>query len=307
LESLSRLKTTSDPSVSLFRQPSIHASREHELKSVQDYRTFYANYIVRSAGSSNEALIAAFASVERERFVGKGPWPIFIGSGYIPTISDDPSVLYQDILVGLATDRGINNGQPSLHARCLAACAPVAGESIVHIGAGTGYYTAILAALTGSTGKVVAYEIENDLSNEARKNLSHLPSVTVLNASATETAIPRADVIYVCAGATHPLAAWLDALNIGGRLAFPLTPNEGYGCMLKVTRRSVADYAASAIMRVSFIPCIGARDDASSNALTAALETQSLHAVRSLRRGTPPDSSAWCVGTGWWLSTAEIA
>ena len=62
------------------------------------------------------------ASVEREHYVGKGPWQIAVVAGYIPTISDDPRLLYQDVLVGLATDRGINNGQPSLHATFLDAC-----------------------------------------------------------------------------------------------------------------------------------------------------------------------------------------
>jgi len=275
------------------------------VNPIQDYRDFYANYIVRSEGSSNQELIAAFATVQREHFVGKGPWPISVGSGYMTTISDDPRLLYQDILVGLATDRGINNGQPSLHARCISACEPRSGESVVHIGAGTGYYTAILATLVGVSGSVAAYEIENDLADRARSNLSHLPNVTVLNASATEVPVPMADVIYVNAGATHPPPSSLDALNLGGRLVFPLTPNDGPGCMLMVTRLGDTRYAASAIMRVAFIPCVGARDDASSKTLAVALGAQSHNTVRSLRRGTPPDNSAWCVGKDWWLSTSE--
>ena len=275
------------------------------MKPIQDYREFYANFIVKSAGSSSQRLIAAFSSIERECFVGAGPWPIFVGSGYLPTVSDDPRLLYQDVLVGLATDRGINNGQPSLHARCLATCAPEPGEAVVHIGAGTGYYTAVLAALVGGTGSVLAYEIEADLAERARENLSRLPNVRVVHASASQAALPPADVIYVNAGATHPLGAWLDALNLGGRLIFPLTPHEGLGGMLLVTRRGASNYAASIVMRVSFIPCIGARDDAASRALAAALETQSIKSVKSLRRDSNPDDTAWCVGTGWWLSTAE--
>jgi protein-L-isoaspartate(D-aspartate) O-methyltransferase len=275
------------------------------LRSIQDYRDFYANFIVKSVGSSSGELIAAFASTEREHFVGKGPWSIFVGSGYIPTVSDDPRLLYQDVLVGLATDRGINNGQPTLHARCIAACAPTAGELVIHIGAGSGYYTAILAALVGGTGGVIAYEIEADLAERARENLMHLPNVKVVGASASEGALPVADVIYVNAGASHPLASWLDALNDGGRLIFPLTSNEGFGGMLLVTRRNGASYAASIVTRVAFIPCIGARDDAASEAIAAALETQSIRAVKSLHRDTKPDNTAWCVGSGWWLSTAE--
>jgi protein-L-isoaspartate(D-aspartate) O-methyltransferase len=273
------------------------------VPAIREYRDFYANFLVRSEGSSNRELIAAFACVERERFVRKGPWPIFIGSGYIPTVSDDPSLLYQDILVGLATDRGINNGQPSLHARCLAACDPKPGEMVVHVGAGTGYYTAILATLVGSAGSVLAYEIEADLVELARSNLRYLPTVNVLSASATEAQIPRANVIYVCAGAANPPDTWLDALTIGGRLAFPLTPTNEYGCMLLVTRSSETDYAASSILRVAFIPCVGAQDGATSHAVATAMRTSPLSEIRSLRRGTSPDKSAWYVGETWWLST----
>jgi len=275
------------------------------VKPIQDYRDFYANFVVKSAGSSDPRLIAAFASTERERYLGAPPWPIFVGSGYLPTLSNDPRLLYQDVLVGLATERGINNGQPTLHARCLAACAPALGESVLHIGAGTGYYTAILAALVGASGSVMAYEIEADLAERARGNLRHLPNVRVVTASAVGASLPKADVIYVNAGATHPPDEWLEALNPGGRLIFPLTPNEGYGGMLLVTRRGAACYAAAIIARVSFIGCTGARDDATSQALSRALQTQSIQAVKSLRRDDRPDATAWCVGAGWWLSTAD--
>ena len=275
------------------------------MASIQKHRDYYANFIVRSAGSSDERLIAAFAGIEREHYVGRGPWPICNVSGYLPTVSADPRLLYQDILIGLATDRGINNGQPSLHARCLAACAPSEGESVVHIGAGTGYYSAVLAQLVGAGGSVIAYEIEADLAARASRNLAHLPNVTVVRASANEVALPSTDLIYVCAGATHPLASWLDALRLGGRLIFPLTPNEGVGCMLLVTRRGRASYAASAFTKAAFIPCIGARDDGASRALAAALETQSLTTIKSLQRTTPPDDTAWCIGKDWWLSTAD--
>jgi protein-L-isoaspartate(D-aspartate) O-methyltransferase len=275
------------------------------MSSVTEHRRFYAEFIVRSAGSSDQRLIDAFAAVPREDFVGPGPWQVFVGSGYLPTISDDPRLLYQDVLIALAPERKINNGQPSLHARCLAAASPAIGESVIHLGAGTGYYSAILATLVGPAGSVVAIEREQDLAARAAGALGAFPHVDVRAASATETTLPACDLIYVNAGATHPPPAWLDALRIGGRLVFPLTPNEGFGVMLLVTRRSDQVYAASAFMRAAFIPCIGARDDAASSSLTRALERQSLKEVCSLRRDARPDDSAWCVGDGWWLSSAQ--
>jgi len=276
------------------------------VNPIEDYRAFYANFIVKSAGSTDERLIAAFTSVRREDYVGPGPWSVYVGSGdYLKTISDDPRLLYQDILIGLAIDRGINNGQPSLHAACLVACDPRSSDTITHIGCGSGYYTAVLAELVGNTGYITAFEIESDLADRACSNLRHLPRVVVLGVSATDRPLPKSDVIYVNAGATHPLDVWLDALKLQGRLIFPLTTDKGFGCMLLITRISEAKYTAKALFRAGFIPCVGARDSATSDSIIAALEKQSLTSVRSLRRNSAPDATVWCASSGWWLSSAD--
>ncbi|MGC1521834.1 MAG: hypothetical protein WA803_09880 [Steroidobacteraceae bacterium] len=244
---------------------------------------------------------------ERERYVGAGPWSILVHPDYISTVSDDPRLIYQDIVVCIARERKINNGQPSLHARCLAACAPKTGESVTHIGAGTGYYTEILALLVGDTGRVSAFEIESDLAAWASGNLQHRPNVAVVATSASEGASPLADVIYMSAGATHPLGIWLDALNVGGRLIFPMTTNLGYGVMLLITRRSDGDYSVSIVSPAAFIPCVGARDDMASEALSTALRSRSLLAAKSLRRSGAADETACLVGKDWWFSTTSLS
>ena len=100
--------------------------------------------------------------MRREHFLGQGPWPILRWPRrYIPTPSDDPVYLYQDALVGIIPERGLNNGQPWLHAMLIAAAGPRPGEHAVHIGAGVGYYTAILAHMVGENGRVTAIEFDN--------------------------------------------------------------------------------------------------------------------------------------------------
>ena len=269
-------------------------------------REYYAQLITANGGTTDERLIAAFAATPREQFTGAGPWQVFAVAGlkYIETPSADLAYLYQDVLIGLAPERGINNGAPSLHARCLAALEPAPGETALHIGAGTGYYSAILAELVGSSGSVVAYEIEEDLAASAVRNLRALPNVSVRSRSGTAEPLPPADIIYVNAGATHPPEAWLDSLELGGRLLFPLTPAVGLGGMLLVTRRAARDYAARFISLAQFIPCIGARDEESSRRLANAFRTRSPFSVQSLHRARPPDDTCWCAGAGWWLSTA---
>jgi len=270
-------------------------------------RSFYARYVAAVAGVKDERISAAFAAVAREDFMGAGPWQVAVAGGYIATHTDDPRVLYQNILIGLKTEAGINNGQPTLHAKCLEMAEPRTDDVVIHVGAGTGYYTAILAHLVGRKGKVVAYEIDRELAMRARENLAPWAMVRVRRQSAVAARLPVADVIYVCAGASHIPAAFLDGLAIGGRLVLPLTPNERAGCMLLVTRASANEFAAKIFSPAAFIPCIGARDDAASTALATALAGGGADRVRSLRRTEAPDASAWCIGSGWWLSTTDAS
>jgi protein-L-isoaspartate(D-aspartate) O-methyltransferase len=205
-------------------------------------------------------------------------------------------------MVGLDAERGINNGQPLQRAAWRRASLGSATH-VLHVGAGTGYYSAILAQLVGEHGRVIAYEIEADPGATRRRQPGMWPQASVRAISGALSPLPACDVIYVNAGATHPLAAWLDALRNGARLIFPLTPDDGSGCMLLVTHLAAARYAARAMMRVSFIACVGARDPAASVALRRAFALGSVDAVRSLHRDDHPDESTWCAGPGWWLST----
>jgi protein-L-isoaspartate(D-aspartate) O-methyltransferase len=272
-------------------------------------RAYYANLIVgQRTGIRDARLIAAFEAVPRERFAGPGPWKVFVRAGkYIDTPSDDLCFLYQDVLVALSADRRINNGQPSLHAHCLAALRAKDGETVLHIGAGTGYYSAVLAQLVGETGIVAAYEIDTDLAQQASANLAYWPNVAVHALSASEGCLGSYDIIYVSAGATHPPEIWLDALRPDGRLLLPLTPDEGHGGMLLLTRRHEQAFDARFVHPATFIPCSGARHGEMARALATAIARGNMGDVRSLRRGTAPDSSCWLAGNNWWLSTAELA
>jgi protein-L-isoaspartate(D-aspartate) O-methyltransferase len=267
-------------------------------------RQFFAHLVTANAGvPAGSELEAAFASTPREQFVGPPPWRVFTPRGYIETASDDPSVLYQDVVVSLGTPAPLNNGQPTLHACCINALGLKKGEHVLHIGAGSGYYTTILARLVGETGIVEAYEIEPELAQRAAANLIPLPQAKVHPRSGTIAPLPACDAIYVNAGATEPLAVWLGALKPQGRLLFPLTASSGAGAMLLITRQQEDAYTARFLMQVSFVPCIGARDDATAKKLTKAFQNRNWTKVRSLYRNKETDRSCWFSAGGWWLST----
>jgi protein-L-isoaspartate(D-aspartate) O-methyltransferase len=271
---------------------------------IEAHRSFFANLVTAQAGiPPGSELAAAFASTPREQFVGPPPWRVFTRSGYVETLTDDPAVLYQDVVVSLGSEGPLNNGQPTLHAMCIAALAPKKGEGVVHVGAGSGYYTTILAKLVGEGGVVDAYEIEPTLARRATENLASFPNVAVHARSGAAEPLPVCDVLYVNAGATEPLAVWLDALRSGGRLLFPMTPDGGVGAMLLVTKQEDETFAARFLLQVQFVPCIGARSEATGKKLAEAFQNNDWAKVKSLHRNAEPDESCWCSGPGWWLSS----
>ena len=263
-------------------------------------RRAYAREVLARYGTVDPAVEAAFAKVPREAFLGPPPWSMGHGGAAASwAATSDPEALYQDELVALDRAKGINNGQPSLHAACIAALHLTRRDHVLHAGAGTGYYAAILAELAGS---VDAYEIEARLAAQAAENLAPWPNAIVHAESATGRALPETDAIYVSAGASHPDPFWLDALRDGGRLMFPLTGDEGWGGMLLV-RRQGSDFAARFVSNCGFINCVGLRDPVTAARLTEVFRAGDKDRVRSLTRQPPPDPTVWFAGDGWYLST----
>ena len=270
------------------------------------YRSFYAKLICTAAKLDDPRIEEAFRAVKREPFAGPGPWWLTLGAHpYVQTPDADPAFLYQNLLLALDRERELNIGQPSAHAYWLGACNIKDGETVVQVGAGSGYYTAILANLVGPDGRVYAYEIDEVLAARARENLKEQHQVEVRMQSGVASDLPRADLIYVCAGAAQPSRVWLDALRPGGRLLFPLAPKEVLGGMLLVTRPNQGStWPAIFVSRAAFISCIGLQDEEAGRRLTEAFSA-GWDRVRSLQLEGSPDENCWFAGDGWWLSTAE--
>jgi protein-L-isoaspartate(D-aspartate) O-methyltransferase len=259
-------------------------------------------------------LCVPFATVPREHFAGPGPWrllsPWYLRD-YWTTEDADPRHLYHDVLVAIDEARHLNNGQPSLWAFLYDQLDLAAGEHVVHVGIGTGYYSAILADIVGRDGAVTAVEIDAGLAARARANLVLAwPQADVVAADGFAYRPERpADVVIVNAGVTHLSVAWLDALaERDGRLLVPMTDAHRAGTFLLITRRHghAHRYAARNVCHVGIIDCIGGRDRDAEKKLTVALRRSRFDPpARSLRRPPDePDETCWLAGNGWWLSTA---
>ena len=243
--------------------------RDSELAVV---RRAYAKQVLAEVQVSSPRLEAAFATVRREDFLGPGPWviPRWL-DGWVATPDDDPIHLYIDSVVQIIAERHLNNGQPSGHAKWINSAAIQEGDHVVHVGTGTGYYTAIVAHLAGPSGKVTGIEIDPGLAARAHANLASFANVRVLEGDAAVVPFDTADVIYVNAGTTRPAEAWLDGLAEGGRLILPLTSNKGFmandppvrierrGAFFRIERRT-PEFLAHWITPVAIIPCDSCRD-----------------------------------------------
>lgn len=254
----------------------------------------------------NPQVIDAFANVPREDFVGPGPWRI-VPHPYAPfmTPDDDPRWLYHDVLVSIDASRNLNNGQPSFWARNLEQLDIVSGERVLQIGAGTGYYSAVLGEIVGTSGHVTAVEIDAGLAAQARANLARWPQVDVVAGDGRAVDAGMFDAVIVFAGSTHPSPRWLDGLAEGGRLLMPLTADSWWGFLLHVVRRG-SGFAAMAIGGVGIYPCAGGRDEAAGQRLQAALKDLGPNKVpiRALHVGDPaPDDAelVWYQAPGFWL------
>lgn len=275
------------------------------LPDLAQVRRDYARKIMGLAGVDYPELEDAYASVPREDHVGPGPWTLIGEGGYQQTPDADPKRIYDNVLIPLVPEKRINNGEPAGHALWIDAAHPAPGEHVVHVGAGTGYYTAILAELVGPSGRVTAIEYDPDLAGKAAVNLVRFPNVTVIQGDGAAPIFDPADVIYVNAGVTHPAEAWLDGLKEGGRLVLPMTaiPIAGSfpaGAVFRFEKRSDG-FLARWVSPTAFIPCEGMRDPSAGAALAEAFEKGGAQKVTRLVRGDPPAEECWVRQPGWSL------
>jgi protein-L-isoaspartate(D-aspartate) O-methyltransferase len=268
------------------------------MTALEKARRAYAEELGCVTQTADRRIVEAFASVPREKFLPAGPWLLLAEQGYKRTPDADPQRLYQDVVVAIDPIKGINNGEPSLHMGLLGALAVRPGEHVLHIGAGTGYYTAILAELAGPQGRVTAIEFQPELAEWLQQNLAHYGNVRTACADGTIFDAGSADAIYVNAGVTEPAPLWLERLAEGGRLLFMLTARDNWGRALLITRKPNG-FVARLLGRCGFIHCVSARSPEMEAALGDAFIRSDHESVQSLRRD-PHQREESC-----WLHTAR--
>lgn len=205
---------------------------------------------LRAGGVHCDAVLQAFARVERHRFVDTAL----------------ANQAYEDTSLPIGLGQTISKPSVVAHMLALLFQGPQAQAQgrlgrVLEIGTGCGYQTALLALLARN---VVSIERLKPLHEKARDNLAALRQGQVAGAAEIRLVFgdgclghaPRApyDCIVSAAGGDDVPAAWIEQLAEGGRLVAPsLHPGQG-GQALLVVDRGAQGLSRQWLDPVKFVP-----------------------------------------------------
>lgn len=159
------------------------------------------NQQLRPNEVADARVLAAMSDIRREKFL-------------------DPSLkglAYADVQLPIGCGQTLL--PPMVEGRMLQALAVQPGETVLEIGTGSGYFTALLARLAA---KVITVEYFEELSAEAHDRLLNLNlhnvEFQVGDAAKSWTLAERVDAIVITAGLLTVPDDYLNQLKIGGRL-----------------------------------------------------------------------------------------
>ncbi len=207
--------------------------------SAADARRAMINEQLARRGIRNPRVLDAMARVPRERFVESG--------------QEDQA--YDDRALAIDCDQTIS--QPYMVALMTEALSLGGDESVLEIGTGSGYQTAILAELAA---EVVSIERHRELSRRAEVLLSELgyKNVHLIVGDGSEGWPARApyDRIIVTAAASQLPESLFAQLAEGGTLVIPIGDRESQ--TLEAIRKSNGEPQARTLSGCRFVPLVGA-------------------------------------------------
>lgn len=205
---------------------------------------------LRAEGIGSEPVLQAFARVERHRFVDTAL----------------ATQAYED--TSLPIGHGQTISKPSVVARMLAllhesAAAQTLGSlgRVLEIGTGCGYQTALLSLMSRG---VLSIERLRPLHDKAREHLHAWPAgdVRLVHGDGRLGHGPWAPYqhIVAAAGGDALPPAWLEQLDVGGRLVAPMHDERAGGQVLVVVDRTPEGWREQRVGSVHFVPLKSGRE-----------------------------------------------
>jgi protein-L-isoaspartate(D-aspartate) O-methyltransferase len=196
------------------------------------------NAQLRGRGILDERVLAAMGKVPRHLFVG--------GEYQNRAYEDHP----------LSIGEGQTISQPYIVAFMLQALSLSGSETVLEIGTGSGYLTALLAELAR---QVYSVERIESLARAAEAILRHqgYSNIRLLVGDGSRGLVEYApfDAIVVSAAAPEIPQALLEQLREGGKMVVPVGPAEAQE--LQLVRRQQGHTAVANLEKCRFVPLIG--------------------------------------------------
>ena len=194
---------------------------------------------LRSHGIDDLAILHAFDLVPRHMFVPEAV----------------RHRAYEDAALPLGHGQTIS--RPAAHALHLSLAGLSGGETVLEIGTGSGYQTALLSQLAGH---VYTIETVPELAHDARQKLTDLgiTNVTLRTGDGSGGWNEEApfDVILVGAAAPRVPEPLIQQLAPGGRLIIPVGDDAGQR-LVHVVRGPNGQIEESTVDRARFVPLVG--------------------------------------------------
>lgn len=195
---------------------------------------------IESRGIRDPKILEAFRAVPREAFIAQD---------------------YADLAYGdhpLPIEAGQTISQPYIVALMMDAAEIKAGDTVLEVGAGSGYAAAVISRIAS---KVIAIERKGELVSLAQERMQRLgyDNVEIVEGDGTRGRPDEApfDAIVAAASGSHVPKPWIEQLADGGRIVMPVGEPSWIQKLVKVTKGPAGKLITEDLGGVRFVPLIG--------------------------------------------------
>ena len=195
---------------------------------------------LKGRGITDQRILDAFRAVPREQFLGPAHAHLAYGDHPLPI------------------EAGQTISQPYIVALMIEAAEIEVGDTVLEVGAGSGYAAAVIGRIAG---KVIAIERQHDLVEVARERLQRLgyDNVTIVEGDGTKGCPDEApfNAILAAASGSHVPPPLVAQLAPSGRLVMPIGDPGWVQELIKVTKQDDGILKQENLGGVRFVPLIG--------------------------------------------------